>query len=188
MVFHSLDKTTSLLIHITPAVITYILRWHNESVWDINNRWRDNICITDRFETGYNQDILNGCANWWNMVLWPFLFAVCQQIVYYFLMQMICYERIVNDPNALTTYRYLFPKHKQRGSLWNLMNICGKRGRIWIFDAFFIVYSTLSFLFTLIFYRYEWTQFVFIIICGVWSIKNGADFYGKVYTKKQRPK
>ena len=183
LVFHSLDKTTSLLIHITPSLITYIIRWTDTSFWDIGGRWKSGICITDRFEDGYN-DIHNGCANWWNMVLYPFIFTICQQMVYYLLVQVVFYERIKNDKNSLTSYTYLFRKGQRNGPVWDFINIAGKRGRIYVFGGFFVMYSTVSYLPTLLFYRYQWMQFVFMVICMTWAVKNGAEFYATVYVKK----
>eukprot|EP01083_Nonionella_stella_P028872 79571_1 len=178
-VFHSLDKSTSLLIHITPAIITYILRWKETSFWDIDQRWEHNICSVNSFE-----DSDDGCANWRNMVLWPFLFAVGHQILYYVLVQCVFYKTIVNDKNSWTMYRYMFRKSQQKGPAWKLINVCGKKGRIYIFGTIWVIYATLCFLPTLMMYRYEWLHFGVIVVCLVGSIRNGADFYGKVYAKR----
>ena len=48
-------------------------------------------------------------------------------------------------------------------------------------------YGTLSFVPTLLFYRYQLAHFFFIILGAMIAAKNGADFYAKVYRKKQKP-
>ena len=128
----------------------------------------------------------NECATWTTLMMWPFVFTVSHQFVYYVLVQCVCYRRIVSDKNALTTYRYLFRKSAQKGLMWRMINVLGKRGRIYVFGGFFVSYSTLSFIPTMLLFRYWWLQFAFILLCGTWAIKNGADFYAKVYVKKRR--
>ena len=150
LVLHSLDKTTSLLIHLTPPIITYVIRWERHTdgfkYWDINNQWNDSVC--DNGLSLIDQD--NNCAHLRNFLLYPFLFVFGQQIVYFLLMQVIFRSTIENDPNALTTYRYLFRRRK--GAVYRLISCLGPEMRVfvWGFVKFFNLFVIVSVLLTCI--------------------------------------
>jgi hypothetical protein len=183
LVLHSVAKTTSLLIHLTPGLITYCLRWENPeiiAVWDVNDRWRDGMCE----DTSLTSD--TGCAQFTHMIFYPFLFLVAHQLLYYILIQHVFRSRIVANANSLTTYRYLFKKENQRGLKWKIVNCMGRRFRIFIFGFFFLVYSTVSFFPSMLFYRSHWAHLAILMFACLVAIKNGSDFYAKVYTKKPR--
>eukprot|EP00483_Globobulimina_turgida_P005773 UN05783 len=108
-----MNKTTSLLIHITPAIITYILRWEisEQLDWfDIDRRWLDNICHINSWQDMYK---INECSTLFSHILYPFLFCLCHQLLYFVVIQLICRNKIISNKNSLTTYRYLFKKSNQ---------------------------------------------------------------------------
>ena len=203
LVFHSLDKTTSLLIHITPPTITYVIRWKLNNLARIYQYTPYLVdCINISTQTGYNDiddddsinsivaDVLkdnylkNRCAGtgitginintntigdvddintiatfeqWLRGTRWNFnnfnddmkrifsdknefykyffyypLYAVMiHQFIYYILVCHIWYNNIVNNPNAMTSYRFIFRKRK--GFLYEFMGILGENFRVFIF-------------------------------------------------------
>lgn len=47
LVFHDIDKTTSLFIHLMPALLSYCVRWCNPEMWDNSTPEENTITFKD---------------------------------------------------------------------------------------------------------------------------------------------
>ena len=131
LVLHSLDKTVSLLIHLTPSIITYVIKWehntHEFKFWDIDNLWSNSVCNNHSLFNGNNN-----CSHFLiNFIVYPLLFTISHQLSYFILVQIICRKKVESDPNALTTYRYVF--RNRSGTAYKVVSCLGPELRIYVF-------------------------------------------------------
>jgi len=163
LVFHSTDKLTSLLIHTTPYTVTYALRWGNH----LHPNWRWSTEVAPDF---------------WHFFWLPLAFVTCHQILYAFVIRGLLGKKLAANPDALTTYRYLF--RKQSGSVYRALGVLGPQHRESLFALLFIAVSAVQFLPTMLMYRYQWLHFLvgaFSLSCAIW---NGASFYIEVFAAR----
>ena len=121
-----------------------------------------------------------------HMILYPFLFTLIHQILYGIVIQGIFKKRIMSNPKSLTSFRYLFPKDKQKGLYWKIINCLGRKLKVYVYSGIFIVWATLTYFLGMLCYRYQIIHTLYLLIAAVSVVKNGAEFYAKVYTTRPR--
>jgi len=170
LLFHSIDHTTSVLIHLTPNMVAYALRWkHSNFDHAMDDKWE--ICQTDDSD----------CFNAWYFFLWPLIYIVAFNFQYYFWIQIVFRSIIERDPNAYTTYKWLM--RKKTGKLWECMGSLGHSNRVYVWGIFSI---TSNFIFcspAILVYLSEYANLAWIVLIGIVVIRNGGITYGKVLAK-----
>lgn len=86
LVFHSLDKVTSIAIHLLPALLTYLERWSDQSA----------MCPQETCSIGFAGAFVE-----------PLLFYAFWQILYIIKTEIVDRERMLADPNIQTSLRWL---------------------------------------------------------------------------------
>jgi hypothetical protein len=88
LVFHSLDKVTSIAIHLLPALLTYLERWSGPSAMCPQE--------TETCSIGFAGAFVE-----------PLLFYAFWQILYIVKTEIVDRERMIADPNIQTSLRWL---------------------------------------------------------------------------------
>jgi len=169
LLFHSVDHTTSVLIHLTPNMVAYALRWKLDSM--------DHL-MDEQWEICDPKD--KSCFNGEYFFLWPFVYIVAFNAQYYFWIQIVFRKMIERDPKSYTTYKWLTRK---KGKLYDYLGSCGREKRVYVWGVLSI---TSTFLFcspAIGIYYNEWANLVWIILIGIIVIRNGGDTYGKILAK-----
>eukprot|EP00494_Astrolonche_serrata_P023522 UN23780 len=100
LVFHSIDHTTSLLIHITPNLIMYSIRWDNEPH---KEEWQHPGWTTCDLRD-------DDCNNAFYLILVPMICLVLFQIQYLIIFRCIFVRYVDDNPKAMNTFKWLTRK------------------------------------------------------------------------------
>ncbi|TNN11310.1 putative membrane protein isoform 1 [Schistosoma japonicum] len=164
LVLHDIQRLTSCLIHVLPALYSFLIRWHpsETSVW-----W-----YTDLYDSHASRELLswNKDVNWFWLVGAPVLFHFTREVLYY----IIIYGIVKPGDEYLDSFRYLHKKKilwrffwKHIDDRWHLIG--------WI--ACNIVLCTILLLIAII----AWCNYLFhitmLIIQTLTLTWNGACFY-----------
>eukprot|EP00753_Platysulcus_tardus_P020104 PLAT7749.2.p1 GENE.PLAT7749.2~~PLAT7749.2.p1 ORF type:complete len:253 (+),score=100.43 PLAT7749.2:217-975(+) len=162
MVFHSLDKITSVFIHLTPGLVMYCIRWYGSANSPVGFQPLYAVCPVDE-----------DCAGFFWLSVVPYLLCICHQLLYVFLIKCVC--KLPEDRNYLTLYRWVTSTNP-------LFTRCKPRDRLLGFTLFNNVYAAISFSLTTLWYRSQVLQFAFHALLVTVSSWNGANFYVEVFS------
>lgn len=136
LVFSSFDKIVSVLIHLLPGIVFFVIRW-----WDPR-----------RFLVDAEQKLRPRPA--WPTVndetsLWMWLFFVplmaysLWQVLYFLITNVLRRQRLLRDPEVMTSYRELSKKAQKANNVWwRLSGLLGDQNRI-------VMYALLQAAFTI---------------------------------------
>ncbi|KAK0070112.1 glycerophosphocholine acyltransferase 1 [Biomphalaria pfeifferi] len=161
LVFHSLDKVTSLYIHLLPTLLSFVIRWYPE---ETSEHWYKPF---PRYEVGY--------SFFW-LVLIPFVFVLAHQVLYIVLVNCILRP---ND-EYLTMYRYLTAK--ESSFIFRMCNIFGPRFRIQLYVAWGLSLVLIMLLFNPVWYNFFIPHCVVVSVSIIIAIYNGATYYLDVFS------
>lgn len=164
LVFHSIDKMTSLHIHVGPTLVLYCIRWLPEG--EMKRQY--NVCLNEACT-------LNFIWSW----LLPSLCFLGHQVLYGIIIQGFCRKRIEANPASKTVYKHLVRKHS--GLIWNAIHICGHKNRVMAFGFFYTLMASILLLPTALWYRYQLAHDIFIAVGLLAAIQNGSNFYFEVF-------
>eukprot|EP00743_Colponemidia_sp_Colp-15_P002737 GILK01002964.1.p1 GENE.GILK01002964.1~~GILK01002964.1.p1 ORF type:complete len:363 (+),score=35.36 GILK01002964.1:152-1090(+) len=176
LVFHSLDKVTSVFIHVTPPFVTFCIRWYIESM-HASAPYGSNysICIDDECSAPFL---------WLVLVPWGYFLA--HQIGYFIFVQLLPHKKLREDKEILTSYRYL--TSKKNTHLFKVVNCFGKKGRVYMFGVVNSIYAFLTILPNMIWYQWFGAHIAFLCILVVIITWNGASFYFSVFKRETKSK
>ena len=177
LVFHSLDKVTSIAIHFLPGLLTYL------------ERWRENSAMVDGVHDTH--------IGWKGAYLEPLLFYTGWQLLYIAKTEMWDRERLAADPSIQTSLRWLTRDSK------NPMHILAKRvcrmiGVLqpteefepealktklvfWIGQLLFVLLTLLP---IPLMFRYERANLAYILFVISAAIFNGSNYYFEVFAAR----
>jgi hypothetical protein len=182
LVFSSIDKIVSVLIHLLPGIVFFIIRW-----WDPST---------------FSHHSPEDTGPWpaWPLMendrsLWLWLFVVplfaysLWQMLYFLVVDVLRRQRLLRDPEVMTSFRELSRKASRANNIWwRLSGILGDKNRV-------VMYAVLQALFTVatmslavpIFksYRLHITFECFKVAATVW---NGGNFFFDVMPRKMDAK
>lgn len=182
LVFSSIDKIVSVLIHLLPGTVIFIIRW-----WDPST---------------FTQHALDDTGPWpaWphtesGQELWTWMFVVplaaysLWQMLYWAIVDGLRKQRLLNDPKVLTSYRELSRKAARANSMWwRISGVLGDHNRV-------VMYAVLQALFTVatmaltvpmfLSYRLHCFFQFFKVAAAIW---NGGNFFFDVMPRQVHAK
>eukprot|EP01118_Nematostelium_gracile_P007413 TRINITY_DN2414_c0_g1_i1.p1 TRINITY_DN2414_c0_g1~~TRINITY_DN2414_c0_g1_i1.p1 ORF type:complete len:387 (+),score=65.90 TRINITY_DN2414_c0_g1_i1:56-1216(+) len=161
MVFHSLDKITSVYIHLTPALVSWTIRWS---------------------ETTYSPCDANSTISLMDAIVWPVLIYCLWQLAYYIKVNQIDKHKFENNKEMMTSYRWLTSEKQNRSLIYKLSNIYGKKYQMWWYGIWQLVYTILTVLPIKLFYQSYIAHTAFLLLICAISCWNGANFYIEVFS------
>jgi len=162
MVFHSLDKMTSLFIHLTPSLVVWTIRW-NPSEFNNCSAEGDSISIADG-------------------VVYPVLVYCFWQLLYYIKVEIMDRWKFKKDPNYMTSYLWLTSDKQNKSLIYRLSNIYGKKYQVFWFGIWQLIFTILTMLPVKIFFSSYWAHTIFLLCMCIISCWNGATFYIEVFS------
>eukprot|EP00566_Odontella_aurita_P012427 CAMPEP_0113581328 /NCGR_PEP_ID=MMETSP0015_2-20120614/31223_1 /TAXON_ID=2838 /ORGANISM="Odontella" /LENGTH=481 /DNA_ID=CAMNT_0000485727 /DNA_START=138 /DNA_END=1583 /DNA_ORIENTATION=+ /assembly_acc=CAM_ASM_000160 len=184
LVFHSLDKVTSIAIHILPGFLTYLERWSEKNV--MCSKGEAGAVVTASCTLGF----MGALAE-------PLIFYTFWQFLYILKTEIIDRQRLQDNPSIQTSLRWLTRDSKNFMHIFALRTcrVFGVIGHdetfepeamktkivFWIGQALFIV-ATL-FPIPLLFSSYILNSgyILFVLSATVW---NGANYYFEVFAAR----
>ncbi|XP_030952998.1 uncharacterized membrane protein C776.05-like [Quercus lobata] len=130
LVFSSVDKIVSVLIHLLPGIVFFTIRW-----WDPAT-------FAAMHPEGTSQR-----ASWpyveGNSYLWTWLFLVplvgytLWQALYFLIVNVLRRQRLLRDPEVMTSYRELSKKAQKANNIWwRLSGLLGDENRLLMYIVF----------------------------------------------------
>lgn len=171
MVFHSVDKMTSLFIHVFPPMYTYI----------------------ETLESNTENDRLS-FMDW---IVYPTLLYLIWQIGYLFKTEIIDGDFLASNPNIATSLRWLSNDEKNFMNKLTI-NYCRKLGIMkkdekfdpsqWKTKLIFVFINFMYFLLTVIpvklMYDYSYFHIACLFVTFMSSVFNGANYYIEVFSER----
>ncbi|XP_070539753.1 uncharacterized protein [Ptychodera flava] len=160
LVFHSLDKMTSVFIHLLPAYLSFGLRWYPQS-------------ISQHWYKPFVQDHATGSFLW--LVAIP---LGCY--IFHGLMYMVLVHHIIKPgEDYLDSYRHLTADEKS--IFFKVTNVFGKKLQLYVFFFCSWVCCLVTMLFCRLWYEYFISHVILLSMVFVIMVWNGASFYMDVF-------
>jgi len=183
LVFHSLDKVTSVFVHALPGLLTFMLRW-------VPATRPEGLQVPERLELGPTLGLaLAGYAAW--------------QLGIVLLLDVLFGARIANTPHAMTSVRWLTTadaKGGYSGLVGSVFKACRALGVLqpgelfdsetWKTKCVFMMVQLLYTVVTLLPVVWLWESFAlhlaYLLAIYTYSIWNGGSYYIEVFSKAYR--
>ncbi|KAL3830015.1 hypothetical protein ACJIZ3_018817 [Penstemon smallii] len=191
LVFNSMDKIVSVFIHLLPGKInnTDILLCISGLVY-FTIRWWDPVFFEAMHPEG------NASRASWPYVesksyLWTWLFFVplaayiVWQLLYFLIVDVLRRQRLLRDPEVMTSYRELSKKAQKANNLWwRLSGLLGDQNRLFMYILLQAIFTVATTALTVpIFLSYE-LHVTFQLLKVSASVWNGGNFLLEVMPRQ----
>jgi hypothetical protein len=167
LVFHSLDKVTSIFIHLTPVLVSYAVRWYAAPMATAGFSWQPvyAVCAPDD----------SSCCNPVLLLVLPCALFAAHQVFLLLFTGWLC--PMPEGKEYLNSFRYL--AGDKRGMLHSATACCGSAPwkKVVVFGVLNIVYTFLTLLPSLLLYRSWHAHLAFIMLITMVAAYNGSHFY-----------
>ncbi|KAI4344564.1 hypothetical protein L6164_011776 [Bauhinia variegata] len=178
LVFSSLDKIVSVLIHLLPGLVFFTIRWWNPATFEAMHPEGTSRRVT----WPYVED---------KSYLWVWLFLVplavytLWQLLYFLIVNVLRRQRLLRDPEVMTSYRELSKKARKANNIWwRLSGLLGDQNRMLMYILLQAMFSVATMALTVpIFLSYE-LHAVFQILKVSASVWNGGSFLLEVMPRQ----
>ncbi|KAL0074588.1 hypothetical protein J3Q64DRAFT_1649090 [Phycomyces blakesleeanus] len=183
LVFHSLDKVTSVCIHMFPPLITYVIRWMPTILCSDG----DADCLT-AFETQRDTRFpalaqLPHISFAQAMIYSNAAYIVWQTL--YFLFIMVGRREKVESGLRLTSYSWLLnDTNGKKGFIQKAAFMFGEKYKLYMFMLLQLAYNILTTIPTCFLYSHFWVHTIFLISMFAASVWNGANYYIEVFSRR----
>ncbi|KAI5067445.1 hypothetical protein GOP47_0017973 [Adiantum capillus-veneris] len=111
LVFNSLDKIVSVLIHLLPGTVFFIIRWWDPTTF--SHHPADDMGPWPAWPVEKNL-----MADWTWLFLIPLLVYCVWQALYFLIVEGLRRQRLLDDPEVMTSYRELKRKAERANNVW----------------------------------------------------------------------
>lgn len=170
LVFHDVDKVTTLMMHASPALTAWSLRWYPDE------RWLSSILDISEYA---KPDVFQ-------LVVIPILFYLAWVVMYYFLTFVLLKERI-QKRGGVTMFELMVPKDTKKARKSPIAQFVLSVPEAWQPVLYLCCHgfaALISFLPTYLFWQYFWLHTAALLFCLALSIWNGGNYYFKVFAKR----
>lgn len=166
LVLHSIEKTTSLFIHITPPVVVYV--------------------IAHQLPESYVKERFPGAASVenWNLVggiLWTSLYYLIWQSLYHYFITIKRADKI--KAGRVTSFSWLRKSYASQ-PIGKFVNSLPEPFPVLAFTLIQYMYQLLTMLLCPIWFKYKFLATAFMSFIFIWSSYNGATYYIDIFGKK----
>lgn len=171
LVFHDFDKTTTLMMHASPAIALYTLRWLPSAAWTAGLPAE----LAPAFEA----------SSWTDLLLLPWALYLVWVVSYYLVTFVVLYNRIVSK-GRMTMFSLMVPKNPKGGKK-GLVGFILSFPEDWqpvVYLACHGATASLGFIPTKIMYDHFWVHTAVLLWLLGLSVWNGGNFYFKVFARK----
>ncbi|KAK8453019.1 hypothetical protein SEVIR_5G212700v4 [Setaria viridis] len=178
LVFSSFDKLVSVLIHLLPGIVLFTIRWWNPQTFAAMHPEGRAARVT----WPYVED---------KSYLWTWLFFVplaaytLWQLMYFLIVNVLRRQRLLRDPEVMTSYRELSKKAQKANNIWwRLSGLLGDRNRQVMYILLQALFTVATMALTVpIFLSYR-MHIVFQILKVCASTWNGGSFILEVMPRQ----
>ncbi|KAL7238150.1 hypothetical protein ACSBR2_004285 [Camellia fascicularis] len=178
LVFSSVDKLVSVLIHLLPGIVFFTIRW-----WDITF-----------FEAMHPEGMAQIASLPYvesKSFLWTWLFFVplatysIWQALYFLIVNVLHQQRLLRDPEVMTSYRELSRKAQKANNIWwRLSGLLGEQNRLFMYIMLQALFTVATMALTVpIFLSYR-LHIIFQILKVSATVWNGGIFLLEVMPRQ----
>ncbi|KAK9715704.1 hypothetical protein RND81_06G183800 [Saponaria officinalis] len=178
LVFNSIDKITSVLIHLLPGLVFFTIRWWNPTTFaDMHPLGTDR-----RVSWPY---VENKSYLWTWLVLVPLIAYTLWQILYFLIVNVLRRQRFLRDPEVMTSYRELSKKAQKANNVWwRLSSLLGDQNRLLMYIALQALFTVATMALTVpLFLSYQ-LHVVFQVLKVSAAVWNGGSFVLEVMPRQ----
>eukprot|EP00986_Skeletonema_menzelii_P008220 scaffold3408_cov154-Skeletonema_menzelii.AAC.6 len=168
LVFHSLDKMTSIFIHILPALVMF------------SQRWQDHIS-KKKFPLFEDMDgtVVTALVDfWWN----PFLYYVIWQTLYLIKTEIVSKKKLEYNTSIMTSLRWML--RKKTSASYKFLSRFGEHNQLPTFVCIQAAYTLATFLLCPLLWHSIWLHSIYISVIFMIALANGASYYFHVFAKQ----
>lgn len=168
LVFHSMDKMTSMFIHILPPLVTF------------SQRWGDHLSRKEfPFYEKMEGTIISNMKEFW---LIPFGYYILWQTIYLIKTEVISKKKLEYNTEMMTSLRWM--TRKKSSSSYKLLSIFGEHNQLPTFVLIQAVYTFITFLIVPLLWHSFWLHSLYLAAIFIVSLANGASYYFHVFAKR----
>mmetsp|Transcript_26026 Transcript_26026/g.74508 ORF Transcript_26026/g.74508 Transcript_26026/m.74508 type:complete len:421 (+) Transcript_26026:125-1387(+) len=175
LVFHSLDKITSLFIHIEPVLVSYVMRHVLPDQGQSGVRWRTGVP---------GEGWLDVC---WDMIANGLLVYIAWQCAYYLKVQVLDKEKIKRRNRSTESRKYVTSfifLRDQKSALGSMIRKAPRRHQHCAFAAIQLGCTVFMLLLAPLLYFSAHAHFAWLLFILGYSIWNGSCFYFEVFSAR----
>mmetsp|Transcript_14050 Transcript_14050/g.19957 ORF Transcript_14050/g.19957 Transcript_14050/m.19957 type:complete len:395 (+) Transcript_14050:102-1286(+) len=168
LVFHSLDKMTSIFIHILPALVMF------------SQRWQDHISKKDfpLFEQMDGTIVTALVDFWWR----PFVYYAIWQTLYLIKTEIVSKKKLEYNTTMMTSLRWMV--RKKTSASYRFLSRFGEHNQLPTFVFIQAVYTLATFLLCPLLWHSIWVHSIYILVIFIIALANGASYYFHVFAKQ----
>ncbi|KAH1209435.1 putative membrane protein [Glycine soja] len=170
LVFSSVDKIVSVLIHLLPGLVFFTIRWWNPATFEALRP----VGTARRSTWPYIED---KSYLWMWLFLVPLAVYILWQVLYFLIVNVLRRQRFLRDPEVMTSYRELSKKAQKANNIWwRLSGLLGDQNRLLMYIVLQGIFTVATTALTVpIFLSYE-LSVVFQLLKISASVWNGGSF------------
>ncbi|KAJ6742733.1 hypothetical protein OIU85_016783 [Salix viminalis] len=179
LVFSSADKLVSALIHLLPGLVFFTIRWWNPATFAAMHQEE----TSSRISWPYGVEDKSYLMTW---LFWVPLFAyTLWQVLYFLIVNVLRRQRLLRDPEVMTSYRELSKKARKANNIWwRLSGLLGDQNRPLMYILLQAIFTVATMALTVpIFLCYE-LHVVFQILKVSAAAWNGGSFLLEVMPRQ----
>ncbi|KAG5243499.1 hypothetical protein OIU76_009589 [Salix suchowensis] len=179
LVFSSADKLVSALIHLLPGLVFFTIRWWNPATFAAMHQEE----TSSRISWPYGVEDKSYLMTW---LFWVPLFAyTLWQVLYFLIVNVLRRQRLLRDPEVMTSYRELSKKARKANNIWwRLSGLLGDQNRPLMYILLQAIFTVATMALTVpIFLSYE-LHVVFQILKVSAAAWNGGSFLLEVMPRQ----
>ncbi|KAF2287182.1 hypothetical protein GH714_038630 [Hevea brasiliensis] len=171
LVFSSVDKIVSVLIHLLPGLVFFTIRWWNPVTFEAMHPEG----TSRRASWPYVVEDKSFLLTW---LFWVPLFAyTLWQVLYFLIVNVLRQQRLLRDPEVMTSYRELSKKAQKANNVWwRLSGLLGDQNRLFMYILLQAIFTVATMALTVpIFLSYE-LHVAFQLLKVSAAVWNGGSF------------
>ncbi|KAK8970648.1 hypothetical protein KSP40_PGU009703 [Platanthera guangdongensis] len=178
LVFSSLDKIVSVLIHLLPGIVFFTIRWSNPEFFAAMHPEG----TPAKISWPYLED---KSYIWTWLFLVPLVAYTLWQLLYFLIVNVLRRKRLLRDPEVMTAYRELSKKAQKANNIWwRLSGLLGDNNRPMMYIMLQAIFTVATTALTVpIFLSYR-MHVIFQILKVSATIWNGGNFLLEVMPKQ----
>eukprot|EP00571_Detonula_confervacea_P011085 CAMPEP_0172307706 /NCGR_PEP_ID=MMETSP1058-20130122/8500_1 /TAXON_ID=83371 /ORGANISM="Detonula confervacea, Strain CCMP 353" /LENGTH=428 /DNA_ID=CAMNT_0013019943 /DNA_START=20 /DNA_END=1306 /DNA_ORIENTATION=- len=168
LVFHSMDKMTSMFIHILPPLVMF------------SRRWGDHLANKD---FPFYEDMDGTISSNIKDFMWvPLCYYGVWQIGYLVKTEVISKNKLEYNTGIMTSLRWM--TRKRSSTSYKLLSIFGEHNQLPTFVLIQAVYTLATFLIMPLLWHSFWLHAFYLGVIFIVSLANGATYYFHVFAKR----
>ncbi|XP_027175638.1 uncharacterized membrane protein C776.05 [Coffea eugenioides] len=186
LVFNSFDKIVSVFIHLLPGLVFFTIRWWDPVFFEaMHPEGTPRRPSWPYVESKYNL--------WTWLFLVPLVAYCLWQALYFLIVDVLRRQRLLQDPEVMTSYRELSKKAQKANNIWwRLSGILGDQNRLLMYIVLQGIFTVATMALTVpIFLSYKLSVFFQILKLSA-TVWNGGNFLLEVmprqYVLKEKKK